>query len=67
MGKCEFGLCSVVGGMTAIALVAYAMRSVCGRIAAVEGGDGNEGSGEREGREAWKGKHWLRNDGEEKV
>ena len=27
-----------------------------GRIAAVESGDGNEGSGERRGREIWAGK-----------
>ena len=48
-------------------LLASAMRMARGGIAAVEGGDGNEGSREREGREAWKGKHWLRNDGEENV
>ena len=36
VGKCEFGLIGVVGGMTVIALLAYTMRSVRGRIAAVE-------------------------------
>ena len=35
VGKSEFGLCGVVGGMTVIELVAYTMRSVRGRIAAV--------------------------------
>ena len=35
-GKSEFGLYGVVGGMTVIELLAYIMRSVCGRIAAVE-------------------------------
>lgn len=34
-GKSEFGLIGVVGGMTMIELLAYAMRSVRGRIAAV--------------------------------
>ena len=38
IGKSEFGLIGVVGGMTVIALFAYTMRSVRGRIAAV----GNE-------------------------
>ena len=38
-----------------------------GRIAAVEGGDGSEGSREREDQETWTGKYWLGNDGEEKV
>ena len=38
VGKCEFGLYCVVGGITVIALLAYTMRSVRGRIAAV----GNE-------------------------
>ncbi len=33
--KSEFGLCGVVGGMMVIELVAYTMRSVRGRIAAV--------------------------------
>ena len=37
-GKREFGLYGVVGGMTVIELLAYTMRSVRGRIAAV----GNE-------------------------
>ena len=37
-GKSEFGLRAVVGGMTVIELLAYTMRSVRGRIAAV----GNE-------------------------
>lgn len=32
----EFGLIGVVGGMNVIALLAYTMRSVRGRIAAVE-------------------------------
>ena len=36
VGKSEFGLIGVVGGMTMIALLAYTMRSVRGRIAAVE-------------------------------
>ena len=36
--KSEFGLIGVVGGMTVIELLAYTMRSVRGRIAAV----GNE-------------------------
>lgn len=36
MGKSEFGLYGVVGGMTMIELLAYKMRSVRGRIAAVE-------------------------------
>ena len=35
-GKSEFGLIGVVGGMTMIELLAYAMRSVRGKIAAVE-------------------------------
>ena len=34
--KSEFGLYGVVGGMTMIELLAYKMRSVSGRIAAVE-------------------------------
>ena len=38
LGKSEFGLCGVVGGMTVIALLAYTIRSVRGRIVAV----GNE-------------------------
>ena len=37
-GKSEFGVCGVVGGMTMIELLAYAIRSVRGRIAAT----GNE-------------------------
>ena len=37
-GKSEFGLIGVVGGITMIELLAYIMRSVRGRIAAV----GNE-------------------------
>ncbi len=36
VGKSEFGLIGVVGGMTVIALLAYTMRSIRGRIAAVE-------------------------------
>ena len=35
LGKSEFGLIGVVGGMTVIVLLAYTMRSVRGRIAAV--------------------------------
>ena len=35
MGKSEFGLIGVVGGMTVIALLAFAMRRGCGRIATV--------------------------------
>ena len=38
VAKSDFGLCGMVGGMTVIALFAYTMRSVRGRIAAV----GNE-------------------------
>ena len=38
-GKSEFGVCGVVGGMTMIELLAYAMRSVRGKIAAVENGN----------------------------
>ena len=38
VGKSEFGLCAVVDGMMVIELLAYTMRSVRGRIAAV----GNE-------------------------
>ena len=37
-GKSEFRVCGVVGGMTMIELLAYAIRSVRGRIAAT----GNE-------------------------
>ena len=33
--KSEFGVCGVVGGMTMIELLAYTMRSVRDRIAAV--------------------------------
>lgn len=35
MGKSEFGVCGVVGGMTVIALLVYVMRRGCGGIAAV--------------------------------
>ena len=35
LGKSEFGLYGVVGGMTVIALAAFAMRRGCGRIAVV--------------------------------
>ena len=35
MGKSEFGLIVVVGGMTVIVMLASTMRSVHGRIAAV--------------------------------
>ena len=35
VGKREFGLYGVIGGMTVIELFAYTMRSVRGRIAAV--------------------------------
>ena len=35
MGKREFGVCGVVGGMTVIVMLAYTMRLVRGRIAAV--------------------------------
>ena len=35
MGKREFGLYGVVGGMMVIELLAFAKRSVLGRIAAV--------------------------------
>jgi len=41
--KNEIGLHVVVGGMTTIALVAYTMRSVRGRIAAV-GNENNSGN-----------------------
>lgn len=34
-GKSEFGLCGVVGGMAVIVMLAYTMRFVRGRIAAV--------------------------------
>ena len=36
VGKSEFGVCGVVGGMMVIELLAYAMRWVRGRIAAGE-------------------------------
>ena len=36
LGKTDFGLYGVVGGMMVIATLAYAMMSVRGRIAAVE-------------------------------
>lgn len=35
LGKTDFGLYGVIGGMTVIALLAYTMWSVRGRIAAV--------------------------------
>ena len=38
VGKSEFGLCGVVGGMTVIELLAYIIRLFRGKIAAV----GNE-------------------------
>ena len=36
MGKSEFGLCGVVGGMMVIEMLAYTMRLVRGGIVAVE-------------------------------
>ena len=36
VGKREFGMCGVVGGMTVIALLVYVMRRGCGGIAVVE-------------------------------
>ena len=36
VGKSEFGVCGVVGGMMVIELLAYAMRLDRGRIVAVE-------------------------------
>ena len=38
MGKSEFGLYGGVGGMTVMALLAFAMRPARDRIAAVENG-----------------------------
>ena len=36
VGKSEFGLYGVVGGMTVIVMLAYAMRLLRGRFVAVE-------------------------------
>ena len=35
VGKREFGMCGVVGGMTVIVMLAYTMRQDCGGIVAV--------------------------------